>query len=40
MDEREFFEMQLGTLFPSSSAWPSEYVHQKALLAAAMKAPR
>jgi len=34
MDDEEFFETQLKTLFPTASAWPSEYVHQKALLAA------
>ena len=34
MNDKEFFELKLKTLFPSASAWPSEYVHQKALLAA------
>ena len=27
MDDKEFFEMQLKTLFPSASGWPAEYVH-------------
>ena len=32
MDDKEFFEMQLKTLFPSASGWPAEYVHQRELL--------
>jgi hypothetical protein len=30
-DDEALFEMQLKTLFPSASTWPSEYVHQRAL---------
>ena len=38
MDDKEFFEMQLKTLFPSAGGWPADYVHQRALLGAVNEA--
>jgi hypothetical protein len=38
MDDTQFFELQLASLFPSASKWPSEFTHQRTLLGAVNEA--